>query len=261
MWWSSAILHLANQFDAETGYDYQSWPLDTHRTAEMNQLSFTDYDAFAVAVREASMTMRLTSLEEPIWTLQNATVGSLRLQQGFEGGGSIAEGATVGDGWAFYQQSLPVHVNGKVATQGEVFAVPPGGEFCLACQPRHEWRTVVIPPELLFQDQRELELSSAAKPQLLKPPSHVTKRFISLVSRFLSVAESKPQVLISPVAVDSFQNELVDTARSFFSWNKNSENTHFVRWRCQTKSALELVTREPGLSLSVSDLAKKKRCA
>jgi hypothetical protein len=114
MWWSSAVLHLANQFDAETGYDYQSWPLDTHRTAEMNQLSFTDYDAFAVAVREASMTMRLTSLEEPIWTLQNATVGSLRLQQGFEGGGSIAEGATVGDGWAFYQQSLPVHVNGKV---------------------------------------------------------------------------------------------------------------------------------------------------
>jgi hypothetical protein len=64
----------------------------------MTQLFFQEYEAFAAAVREASLTMRITSFEKPKWTLQYAAAGSLRLQQGYEGGGSIAEGTTLGDG-------------------------------------------------------------------------------------------------------------------------------------------------------------------
>jgi hypothetical protein len=48
--------------------------------------------------------MRMCSLEELKWALQFATAGSLHVQQGFEGGGSISEGVTGSDGWTFYHQ-------------------------------------------------------------------------------------------------------------------------------------------------------------
>ena len=111
----------------------------------------------------------LTSFEEPKWTLQYAVAGSLHLQQGYEGGGSIAEGATFSDGWVFYHQSRPGHTNGQVATQDEVFAAPPGSEFCLVCHPCHAWLTVFVPTSLLFFPPPELEFASCARPQLLRP--------------------------------------------------------------------------------------------
>jgi AraC-like DNA-binding protein len=223
----------------------------------MNRLFFKEYEAFAEAVRGASMTMWVTSLAESKWTLQYAIAGSLSLQQGYEGGGSIAEGATTYDGWVFYHQSRPVYANGQVATQDQVFAAPPGSEFCLACQPRHEWLTVVIPTSLLFQTPPELEFASSARPQLLKPPPHVTERFSSLVRSFLAATESRPQLVDSPVAVESFQNELLAAATELFVRNQHSTSRHFVRWRRQAKSAAELAISDPDVSLSISDLAQK----
>lgn len=221
----------------------------------MSPLVFTEYEAYAEAVHEASLTMRLCSIEETKWTLQYATAGSIRVQQGYEGGGSIAEGATVSDGWAFYHQLRPVHANGQVATEHEVFAVPPEGEFCLACQPRHEWLTVVVPTLLLFRSMQEPEFASIAGPQLLKPPPHVTRRFASLVRRFLSAAEARPQLIESPAAVDSFQNELLSATRDLFKRNQRSTSRHFVRWHGQTKSIVEHAMSHPERLMSVSDLA------
>ncbi|MCL4203513.1 MAG: helix-turn-helix transcriptional regulator [Pirellulaceae bacterium] len=222
----------------------------------MTRLFFQEYEAFAASLREASMTLRMTSFEEPKWTLQYAVAGSLNLQQGYEGGGSIAEGATFSDGWVFYHQSRPGHTNGQVATQDEVFAAPPGSEFCLVCHPCHDWLTVFVPTSFLFQTPPELEFASSARPQLLKPPPHVTERFTSLVRRFLAAVESRPQMVDSPVAVESFQNELLAAAKELLIRNQHSPCRHFVRWRGQAKSAVELAIRDPDLSLSISDLAR-----
>jgi AraC family ethanolamine operon transcriptional activator len=223
----------------------------------MPRLTFTEYEAFAEAVRDASMTMRLCSLEEPKWSLQYATVGSLHIQQGFEGGGSIAEGATGSDGWTFYHQMRPVHANGQIATKDDVFAAPPSGGFCLACQPLHDWITVFVPTSLLFPSTPELEFTSSAKPQLLKPPPRVARRFSSLVSRFFSAAEQRPQLLDSPVALDFFQNELLAATKALFIRCQDSHNRNFVRWYCQTKSTVELAMSHPDQSLSISDLAQQ----
>jgi len=223
----------------------------------MTRLNFTEYDAFAEAVRDASVTLRMCSLEEPNWTLQYATVGALHVQQGFEGGGSIAEGTTGGDGWTFYHQSHPVHANGQVMNEVEVFAAPPGGEFCLACQPSHEWITVFTPTSLLFPSSQDGEFAAFARPQLLKPPPHVTRRFTSLVRRFLAAAESRPQLLGSPVALDCFQNELLEATKDLFIRCQHAPSRNFVRWHGQTKSTVELAMSHPDQSLSVSDLARQ----
>jgi AraC family ethanolamine operon transcriptional activator len=229
----------------------------THSGLTMTRLAFTEFDAFAEVVRDASMTMRMCSREVAKWTLQYATVGSLRVQQGFEGGGSIAEGATCSDEWTFYCQSHPVYANGQVMNGGEVFAVPPGSEFCLACKPSHEWISVHIPTSLLFPSTPKLEFASCAGAQLLKPPPHVTRRFTSLVHRVLTTTESQPQLLDYPVAVDSCRHELLSAAQELFASCQHSASRHFDRWRRLTKSTLELAMSRPDQPLSVSELARQ----
>lgn len=221
-------------------------------------LTFTEFEAFAEAVQEASMTMRITAFGEPKWTLQYEIAGSLRLQKGYEGGGSATEGMTFGDAWTFYhQQHLPVHANGQVANADEVFVAPPNTEFCLACRPPHGWLTVAIPTSRLFQTEQKLEFADSATPQVLKPAPDATRRFASLVERFLSAAESRPQLLDSSVAVDSFESELLAAAQGLLTRYQHSSHRSFVRWHRQAKSAAELALRHPNLSLLVSNLARQ----
>ena len=115
----------------------------------------------------------------------------------------------------------------------------------------------MIPTSLLFRTPPELEFASSAKPQLIKPPPHVTQRFTSLVRRFLAAAESRPQLLSSPVAVESFQIELLVAAKALLTNNEHATGLHFVRWRRQAKSAVDLAIKDPDSSLSISELARK----
>lgn len=223
----------------------------------MTHLNFAEYEAFAEAVRDASVTMRISSLETPKWTLQNATVCALSLQQGYEGGGTIAEGATASDAWTLFHQPSPVHINGQVVTENDVYVLPPGGEFCLASHRSHEWLSVVIPTSLLVQVSPELEFASRARPHLIKPPQHVARRFTSLVRRFFSAAEHRPQLMGSPVSLESFQNEVLVAARELFKRGQHSASHQFVRWHRQTKLTEELALSHPDQTLSIAELSQQ----
>ena len=223
----------------------------------MTRLTFTEYDAYAEAVRDVSMTMRMYSRQLSSWTVQYASVGSLGVQQGFEGGGSVAEGATGSDGWTLYYQSHPGYANGQVTNGDAVLAAPPGSEFCLACKPSHEWISVHIPTSLLFRSTPELEFESCARAQLLQPPPHVTRRFTSLVHRVLATTESQPQMLDCQVAVDSCRHELLSAAQPLFANCQHSSSRHFDRWRRLTKATSELAMSRPDQSLSVLELARQ----
>ena len=127
----------------------------------------------------------------------------------------------------------------------------------MACKPCHDWLTVFVPTSLLFPSPQELEFASSAKPQLLKPSPQVTRRFTSLVRRFLSAAEQRPQLLDSPVALDCFQNELLAATQNLFMRCQHLPDRNFVRWYGQTKSTVELALSHPNQSLSISDLARQ----
>ena len=58
----------------------------------MTRLTFTEFDAFAEAVQDASVTMRMCSRKVADWTLHYATIESLHVQQGFEGGAALLKG-------------------------------------------------------------------------------------------------------------------------------------------------------------------------
>jgi AraC family ethanolamine operon transcriptional activator len=224
----------------------------------MTRLTFTEYDAFAEAVRDASMTMRITAREESRWTLQYATVGSIGMQRGYEGGGSIAEGVTRSDGWTFYhQESLPARTNGQVMSTSEVFGAPPGSAFCLACKPRHGWLTVFVPTALLFPSAQQSVFASSAGPRLLKPPPHVTRRFASLVQRFLATTESQPQLLDHPAASDACRQDLLSAAQELFTRDRHPAGRHYTRWRRLTQSTLELGMSRPYQWLPVPELARR----
>lgn len=227
--------------------------------AKMTCLHFTEYDAFAEAIREASMTMRLCSLELSQWTLQYVDTGNIRLQHGFEGGGSIAEGATFTEGWTFYHQIHPVHANGQIATKNAVFAAPPGGEFCLACKPLHDWVTVFVPTSLLFSTPIELEFAAKAKPMLLKPPAPVVGRFASLVRRFLVATEKRPQLVATHAALEGFEDELIEATKELFIHTPLAANRNFERWYRYAKSTIDKATLFPEVTVSVAELARQNQ--
>lgn len=179
------------------------------------------------------------------------------MQRGYEGGGSIAEGVTFKAGWTFYHQWLPVHANGQVATQDEVFAAPPGGQFCLACRPRHHWLTVFIPTTLLFPSPQGLEFTERAKPFLLKPPSEVTRRFARLGHRFLSAVERKPQLMECPAALEAYQRDLIRAAQNLFLKSPPSTSPHFARWHGMCRSTLELAERHHDQSVLLPQIAQQ----
>lgn len=221
-------------------------------------LTFTEFETYAAAVTEASMSMRITAFDEPKWTLQYEIAGSLRLQKGYEGGGNVAEGITFGDAWTFFHPlHLPIHTNGQVANADEVFVAPPNSEFCLACRPPHGWLSVAIPTWQLFQTEQELEFADSATPQVLIPPPGATRRFASLVERFLSAAEARPVLLESSIAVESFECELLAATQGLLTRYQCSSHRNFVRWYGQAKSTVELALRHPHLSLSVTELARR----
>ena len=202
----------------------------------MSSIVFNEYEAFSQHIGEAAVSMRITSLEEEKWIIQQANAGSVRMQQGYEGGGSIAEGATFLDGWVFYHHSCPGHANGRSLTHHEVVAAPPGSDFCLVCHPAHEWLTVFVPTSLLFTSPSGLEISSFARLQLLTPPPQVTRTYTSLVRRFLAVAEARPCVLISPAAVEAFQLDLIRAVSELFLRDQQATDRHSARWLRQAKS-------------------------
>jgi AraC-like DNA-binding protein len=154
-------------------------------------------------------------------------------------------------------QSHPGITNGQAATGHEVFAAPPGGEFCLACKPSHDWITVYAPTCALFPSSDDLEFASRAGSLLLKPPPRVTRRFASLARRFLHAAESEPLILGSPSAVESYRLALLAATRDLFASGLHSEGRHFVRWRDQARASAELAMRHPDDSLSVAELARR----
>jgi AraC-like DNA-binding protein len=223
----------------------------------MPRLVFTDYDAYAEAVRDVSVRLRICSRQVSKWTHQYASVGSIVIQRVFEGGGSIAEGVNSGDSWSLYFQTHPGCANGQALSEDDIFVAPPGDEFCLACKPSHEWHSVHIPSRLLFPPTPEWEFASRARAKLLKPPPQVARRFKSLVQRALAVSESQPHLADCPAAVDSCQDELLSAARELFANGQPAEGRHFDRWRDITKSTLELAMSNPEPSLSIAELARQ----
>lgn len=219
--------------------------------------SFTEYEAYAQEVQGASMAMRNSTLEESTWSLQRAMVGSIFLQHGSEGGGTIAEGATANEAWSLFHQARPIQINGKLVTENEVFVVPPGAEFCLASHRSHDWFTVFIPSPLLFPSAEELEFASCIKPQSLKPPPHVVRSFVSLVHRALQAADHFPQLLDSPVALETLQGELLSSAQGLFSNWQDAASRRFVHWHRQTRMALDIALKGSEQTLSIVHLAER----
>ncbi|KAA5544352.1 AraC family transcriptional regulator [Roseiconus nitratireducens] len=235
---------------------------------------FTEFEAYAEVIQNASMDMRLPSLRTPRWEFMHASVGRIHVQYALEGGGNIAEGCTFRDGWAFFQQSAHGTdglANGRPLATDEVFVIPPGADFCLACKPKHEWASVFIPASDLFQPTDpsrrtdfplldELtggqESALPTRPFTVKPSNGLAHTFKSLVCGFLSSARLEPSILFPSAASLAFREELISTIRRILQSPRSPHCKHFDRWHEQTTSAIQLAATRPANALSLPTLAR-----
>ena len=205
----------------------------------MTRIQFTEYEAFAAAIQDTSISIRMPSRQEQFWSLSYATAGGIRLQSGIEGSGTIGEGAGVTDGWTLFHQTRPGLANGLTLTPDDLFVVPPNGDYCLACHERHDWISVVIPTRMVPSTLDGLDWSLLARPFMLRPQPSLSRRFRSLVTCFLAANESQPCLMNAQAAVDSFLNEFRICVSQLFRTSRRSTSRHFERWYCQATLAIE----------------------
>ncbi len=76
--------------------------------------TFSDFDAYAQAIWDADLSVRLLHPYERCWSIEQRELDPLRVQYGVEGSGLLARGAVRADGWGFYMQQsgAPVSING-----------------------------------------------------------------------------------------------------------------------------------------------------
>lgn len=220
---------------------------------------FTEFEAYAETIQKASIDMRLPLLKKAYWEIMHASVGTIHIQYAREGGGNIAEGSTFRQGWAFFQQTAYGRdglANGRMLAADEVFVIPPGAEFCLACQPEHEWVSVFISDSELFGSTELQELATPKRAFVLKPVDGLAQRLRSLVIDFLSTAKVKPMILSTPATETAFRDELVSTIHLILQSPKSAMSKHFDRWRDQTGLAIKSAAEQPANSISLSTLAQ-----
>lgn len=89
--------------------------------------TFTDFEAYAEAIHDADLHVRLLHPYERCWSIEQREIGTLRLQHGIEGSGLLPQGAVKPEGWAFYflRSGAPVPLNGKLLVDDSIAVLPP----------------------------------------------------------------------------------------------------------------------------------------
>lgn len=115
--------------------------------SQLQLLHFEEFEAYTTAIEDANLRSTVPKFEDRRWTICHLPLGSLHIQQGYEGSGHIAEGECRSDGYLLFVQRTGQRclANGEVLQEDSVMLIGPGEEFCLASADAHDWYSVFLP--------------------------------------------------------------------------------------------------------------------
>lgn len=187
----------------------------------MSHATFQEFEAYAASIQDADLRCTIPRMEHPFWSIHQTRVDAIHVQYGSEGGGNIAEGAARRDGWVLYTQcgGRRGQVNGIRLERDAAMVIVPGGEFCLASQDPHDWTSVFLPADLLFENDQGSLAAHRRFPfcQVVHPGANTVDRLQRMVSQIIAAAASEPAVLTQPAYVGAVRESLVGIARSLLA--------------------------------------------
>ncbi|MCX7413003.1 MAG: helix-turn-helix domain-containing protein [Planctomycetia bacterium] len=114
-------------------------------------IRFDDFDAWGDAISGASLRLTCDAVEQRAWTLGTVDLGSVVLQIGWEGGGTLCYGANTHPGTILFVPLTHAseHVaNGERLDNDSFLAIPSGADFRIAVRKRaHAWCSIALPDD------------------------------------------------------------------------------------------------------------------
>lgn len=114
----------------------------------MPQLTFTDVDAYASAIRQADVDVTMLRPERREWKVSHCELGDAHVQRGVSGGGVICNGLSPTAGTILFLPLSNAHdhsANGQCLDAEAVTVLRPNTEFHLAIRAPHDWCSIYLP--------------------------------------------------------------------------------------------------------------------
>ncbi|MCA9075175.1 MAG: helix-turn-helix domain-containing protein [Planctomycetaceae bacterium] len=225
----------------------------------MKSGSFTEFEAYAEAIRDVQLDVRLLRLYERRWSIRQLELNGLHIQNGVEGSGMLTEGTVTPEGWGLYIPDTrdPFPVNGQRIHSEAIAILPPRAEFRLAGQGPINWISIFIPNTALkMADSPVLSLQSA---DVICPGRKLVRRLTRNVHAFLQAADQNPHLVSEASSVNAFEQEISSTVHRILgvvdSLNELKRTTLANRRRL-VAIAETLINDRPELASTVHDVAK-----
>lgn len=195
--------------------------MDTRSEPAIESASFQDFTEYCATIEHADMRMRLPQLQRERWKMRFATLArAVEIQAGSEGSGTIAEGATRGDGTnLFYLSAGQCLANGHRLVPGAILVLPPGAEFLLSGGGEQEWASVFLPHDVAGA----IGLDPDARSARVLGASGTGRCVASLVDRILTSATRAPAVLSERASLASLTDDLVTVCASLRDEERRAE--------------------------------------
>ena len=221
--------------------------------------TFTNFEAYAEAIHDADLDVRLLHPHERCWSIEQREIGTLRLQHGIEGSGLLTQGAVKPEGWAFYflRSGAPVPLNGKLLADDSIAVLPPRSEFRFSGRGPVEWYTVYIPSICLaVPDKIPTRLGSAS---VIDVDGQLIHRIRSALDAAFPAASSRSSETCSDCVAEAIQANLLFAFRELFEERASSRRPIELKLEVNRKAlvsrAIELVNDRSAWESSVPELA------
>ena len=184
-------------------------------TATYRSATFCDFDAYAAAIEDADLSMKLPRLDRSQWTMHYLNLPhSIHVQVAHEGSGSLPTGAIREDGFVLFLVEGDCRANGERVDRDSFFLMPQGREFCLPTKGENEWMAVFIP----YATAEATEITSSREviqnsTRVVHPSRGATDRLRSCIKRFVVNAQAERSLLQEVVSVTSFHDALADCVK------------------------------------------------
>ena len=178
----------------------------------MKHKQFTNFDAFANAVRDVDSNMMLQNPEYYSWSIAQVNLSGINVQVGMEGSGNITEGTSRSDGYITSFRSITITLALTLRTEKlwpkiqrrfwnrDVTFVSAGL--------KHDWCSIFIPDHKLVVGGTFVEPSSDEKTtcRVTSLNSQLAKQFRNIVQLIMTTAANCQEFESSPASTCAQQN-------------------------------------------------------
>ncbi len=221
--------------------------------------TFTNFEAYAEAIQDTDLDVRLLHPYERCWSIQQRELGTLRVQHGIEGSGLLTRGAVKSEGWAFYVQrsGAPVPLNGKLLIDDSIAVLPPRSEFRFSGRGRVEWYSVFLPSvSFPLPDDIPDELRSVG---VIQVGSRLLSRIRLALDAAFDVTSGRNSAQSSECFVAAIHETLISAFRQMLAGRVDSRRPLERKVDLNRKSlisqVIELINDRNAWEMSVPELA------